>query len=71
MKDKTKYLLGDIGNTYTKVVLLDKKFNIIKSQNFDSKILYKKNKAKVEVQWEKNGHQEKGIFLCPYFLNLI
>ena len=22
LKDKTKYLLGDIGNTYTKVVLL-------------------------------------------------
>jgi len=44
LKNKTKYLLGDIGNTYTKVVLLDKKFNIIKSQNFDSKMLYKKNK---------------------------
>ena len=37
-----KYLIGDIGNTLTKITLLDDKFKIIKSKSIDSKKLYKK-----------------------------
>ena len=39
----TKYLVGDIGNTLTKITLLNKKFKIIKSKSIDSKKLYNKN----------------------------
>ena len=38
-----KYLVGDIGNTLTKVTLLNEKFKIIKSKSIDSKKLEKKN----------------------------
>jgi len=38
-----KYLVGDIGNTLTKITLLNKKFKIIKSKSIDSKKLYNKN----------------------------
>ncbi len=37
-----KYLVGDIGNTLTKVTLLNEKFKIIKSKSIDSKKLQKK-----------------------------
>ena len=37
-----KYLIGDIGNTLTKITLLDDKFKIIKSKSIDSKKLCKK-----------------------------
>ncbi len=38
-----KYLVGDIGNTLTKITLLNEKFNIIKSKSIDSRKLYSKN----------------------------
>ena len=42
-----KYLVGDIGNTLTKVSLLNEKFKIIKSFNIETKMLYnKKNRKK-------------------------
>ena len=37
-----KYLVGDIGNTLTKLSLLNKNFNILKSYNIETKKLYKK-----------------------------
>ncbi|MBA1340282.1 MAG: type III pantothenate kinase [Pelagibacterales bacterium] len=37
-----KYLVGDIGNTLTKISLLNKNFNILKSYNIETKKLYKK-----------------------------
>ena len=37
-----KYLVGDIGNTLTKISLLNKKFKIIKSKSIDSKKLCNK-----------------------------
>ena len=36
------YLVGDIGNTSTKISVLNHKFDIIKSYNLDTNILYKK-----------------------------
>jgi type III pantothenate kinase len=38
-----KYLVGDIGNTLTKITLLNERFKIIKSKSIDSKRLYNKN----------------------------
>ena len=37
------YIVGDIGNTSTKICTLNKKFKIIKSLDFDTKKLLKKN----------------------------
>ena len=38
-----KYLVGDIGNTSTKVCILNSEFKIIKSFNFETIKIYKKN----------------------------
>ncbi len=38
-----KYLVGDIGNTLTKITLLNTRFKIIKSKSIDSKKFYNKN----------------------------
>ena len=38
-----KYIVGDIGNTLTKLTLLDHKFNIIKSYNIETRQLLKKD----------------------------
>ena len=41
-----KYLVGDIGNTSTKICILNEKFKIINSFNFETIKLYKKNYLK-------------------------
>ncbi len=41
-ENKMKYLVGDIGNTLTKITLLNNKYKIIKSKSIDSQKLYKK-----------------------------
>ena len=38
-----KYIVGDIGNTSTKISILNNKFKIIKSFNFETIKIYKKN----------------------------
>ncbi len=45
-KKNIKYLVGDIGNTSTKISILNKNFNIINSFNIDSKKLYKNKNIK-------------------------
>ena len=40
------YIIGDIGNTSTKVCVLNKKFKIIRSFNFETLKIYKKNYLK-------------------------
>ncbi len=42
MKFKMNYIVGDIGNTSTRICLLNHKFSIIKSVIFDTKKIYKK-----------------------------
>ena len=37
------YIVGDIGNTSTKVCILDDKFMIIRSFNFETVKIYRKN----------------------------
>ena len=38
-----KYIVGDIGNTSTKVCILNDKFKIMRSFNFDTTKIFKKN----------------------------
>jgi len=38
-----KYLVGDVGNTLTKITLLNERFRIVKSKSIHSKKLYNKN----------------------------
>ena len=51
-----KYIVGDIGNTSTKVCVLNNKFKIIRSFNFETTKLYKKNylKKTLKSQFNKN-----------------
>ena len=44
---KIKYAVGDIGNTLTKISLLNKKFNIVKSYNIETKELFNKTKNSI------------------------
>ncbi len=38
-----KFLIGDIGNTSTKISVLNKKFKILRSYNFDTNKIYSRN----------------------------
>ena len=38
-----KYLIGDIGNTSTKICIMNRKFQILRSYNFDTSMMYKNN----------------------------
>ena len=42
-----KYIIGDIGNTLTKICILDNEFKIIKSFDFATNRIYKKNYLKI------------------------
>ena len=39
-----KYIIGDIGNTSTKVCILNEKFKIVRSYSFETIKIFKKNK---------------------------
>ena len=45
-----KYIVGDIGNTSTKICILNDKFKIIKSFNFETIKIYKKNFLKSSLK---------------------
>ena len=49
-----KYIVGDIGNTSTKVCVLNNNFKIIKSFNFDTIKLYKNNYLKIALKSQFN-----------------
>ena len=49
-----KYIVGDIGNTSTKICVLNKKFKIIKSFNFETIKIYKKNYLKIVLKSHLN-----------------
>ena len=42
-----KYIIGDIGNTSTKICILDAKFKIVKTFNFETSKIYKKNYLRI------------------------
>ena len=41
-----KFLIGDIGNTSTKICILNKKFKILRSYNFDTRKMCRDNLLK-------------------------
>ena len=57
-----KYLIGDIGNTSTKICILSKKFQILRSYNFDTIKTYKNNLLKKIIR-KKTNKNINPIFL--------
>ena len=57
-----KFLIGDIGNTSTKICILNKKFKILRSYNFDTRKTYRDNLLKNIIKKKINKN------LNPVFL---
>ena len=57
-----KYLIGDIGNTSTKICILSKKFKILRSYNFDTSKMHKNNSLK-KIIGKKTNENINPIFL--------
>ena len=57
-----KYLIGDIGNTSTKICIMSRKFKILRSYNFDTSRIYKSNFLKKIIRKKTNKN------LNPVFL---
>ena len=57
-----KYLIGDIGNTSTKICILSRKFKILRSYNFDTSKMYKNNLLKKIIRKKTNKNIDP-IFL--------
>ena len=49
-----KFLIGDIGNTSTKICILNKKFQILRSYNFETTKMYKNNLLKNIIRKKTN-----------------
>ena len=57
-----KFLIGDIGNTSTKICVLNKKLQILQSYNFDTIKMYKGNFLKKIIR-KKNNKNINPVFL--------
>ena len=57
-----KYLIGDIGNTSTKICILSRKFKILRSYNFDTSKMYKNNLLK-KIIGKKTNKNINPVFL--------
>tara|TARA_B100000963_G_scaffold278412_1_gene246799 strand:- start:12 stop:758 length:747 start_codon:yes stop_codon:yes gene_type:complete len=57
-----KYLIGDIGNTSTKICVLNENFKILRSYNFQTNKMYKGNLLKSIVR-KKNNKNLNPVFL--------
>ena len=57
-----KFLIGDIGNTSTKICVLNKKFKILRSYNFDTSKMYKGSLLKNIIR-EKINKNINPVFL--------
>ncbi len=57
-----KYLIGDIGNTSTKICILSRKFQILRSYNFETSKMYKSNFLKSIIR-KKNNKDINPVFL--------
>ena len=49
-----KYLIGDIGNTSTKISILSRNFQILRSYNFDTSKIHKSNPLKNIIRKKTN-----------------
>ena len=61
-----KYIVGDIGNTSTKICILNDKFKIIKSFNFETIKIYKKNYLKSSLKNHLNKNLNLTFKLCRF-----
>ena len=57
-----KFLIGDIGNTFTKICILNNKFKILKSYNFETNKIYTGNFLKKILNNRINKNLNK-VFL--------
>ena len=57
-----KYLIGDIGNSSTKICILSRNFQILRSYNFDTRKMYKNNLLKKIIR-KKTNKNINPIFL--------
>ena len=57
-----KYLIGDIGNTSTKICIMSRKFQILRSYNFDTSKVYKSNLLKKIIR-KKTNKNINSVFL--------
>ncbi len=57
-----KFLIGDIGNTFTKICVLDNRYRILKSYNLETRKMYKGNLIKTIIRKKINKE------LNPVFL---
>ncbi len=57
-----KYLIGDIGNTSTKICILNNNFKILKSYNFETKKMFRGNLIKTIIR-KKNIKDLNPVFL--------
>tara|TARA_Y100000591_G_scaffold248699_1_gene219850 strand:+ start:300 stop:1046 length:747 start_codon:yes stop_codon:yes gene_type:complete len=57
-----KYLVGDIGNTLTKICILNNKFKILRSYNFETDKVYKLNFLKSIIE-KKTNRNLNSVFL--------
>ena len=57
-----KYLIGDIGNTSTKICILSRKFKILRSYNFDTSKMFKNNLLK-KIIGKKTNKNINPVFL--------
>ena len=57
-----KFLVGDIGNTFTKICVLNNKFKILKSYNFETNKMYNGNILKMIIR-KKTNNDLNPIFL--------
>ncbi len=49
-----KFLIGDIGNTFTKICVLDNRYRILKSYNLETRKMYKGNLIKTIIRKKIN-----------------
>ena len=57
-----KYLIGDIGNTSTKICIMSRKFQILRSYNFETSKMYKNNLLKNIIR-KKTNKNINSVFL--------
>ena len=56
-----RYIIGDIGNTSTKICILNKEYKIIKSYDFETKNINKSNFLKTIIRKQNNKNFNKTI----------
>ena len=65
------YLVGDIGNTLTKISILNKNFKIIKSFNIETNKLIKSNNLKLFFNKIMSTKTKKKFYFLVLFLPFI